>query len=94
MGEIKSLDKQLAQREQRLLSKLFLAYKSGDYEEMDDIGEQIIRYNSKNPGNEIDEKKIKRSFAQRERMSERAEKGIIVSAKRPELLEKTVYLED
>jgi hypothetical protein len=94
MGEIKSLDKQLAQREQRLLSKLFLAYKSGDYEEMDDIGEQIIRYSSKNPGNEIDEKKIKRSFAQRERMSERAEKGIIVSAKRPELLEKTVYLED
>jgi hypothetical protein len=94
MGEIKSLDKQLAQREQRLLSKLFLAYKSGDYEEMDDIGEQIIRYNSKNPGNEIDDKKIKRSFAQRERMSERAEKGIIVSAKRPELLEKTVYLED
>ena len=94
MGEIKSLDRQLAQREQRLLSKLFLAYKSGDYEEMDDIGEQIIRYNSKNPGNEIDDKKIKRSFAQRERMSERAEKGIIVSAKRPELLEKTVYLED
>lgn len=94
MGEIKSIDKQLSQREQRLLSKLYLAYKSGDYEEYSDLGEQIIRYNERNPNSPIDEKKIRRSFAQRERMSERAEKGIIVSAKRPELLEKTVYLED
>jgi len=94
MGEIKSIDKQLSQREQRLLSKLYLAYKSGDYEEYSDLGEQIIRYNERNPNSPIDEKKIRRSFAQRERMSERAEKGIIVSAKRPELLEKTIYLED
>jgi hypothetical protein len=94
MGEIKGIEKALDQRRSRLLGKLWLAQQSGDYEAYSDIGEDIIKFNAANPSEAIDDKTIRRSFAQREKAASRAERGIIVSPKREYLLEKTVYLDD
>ncbi len=94
MGEIKGIEKKIEQRRSRLLGKLWLAHQSGDYEAYSDIGEDIIKFNAANPNEPIDDKTIKNSFAQRSRVMERAERGIVVSPKRQYLLEKTSYLEE
>ena len=94
MGEIKGIEKALDQRRSRLLGKLWLAQQAGDYEAFADLGDEIVKFNAANPGEAIDDKTIRRSFAQREKAAARAERGIIVSPKREYLLEKTVYLDD
>jgi hypothetical protein len=94
MGEIKGIEKALDQRRSRLLGKLWLAQQAGDYEAFADLGDEIVKFNAANPGEAIDDKTIRRSFAQREKAAARAERGIIVSPKREYLLEKTVYLDE
>jgi hypothetical protein len=94
MGEIKGIEKALDQRRSRLLGKLWLAQQAGDYEAFADLGDEIVKFNAANPSEAIDDKTIRRSFAQREKAASRAERGIIVSPKREYLLEKTVYLDE
>jgi hypothetical protein len=94
MGEIKGIEKALDQRRSRLLGKLWLAQQAGDYEAFADLGDEIVKFNAANPSEAIDEKTIRRSFAQREKAASRAERGIIVSPKREYLLEKTAYLDE
>jgi hypothetical protein len=94
MGEIKGIEKALDLRRSRLLGKLWLAQQAGDYEAFADLGDEIVKFNAANPGEAIDDKTIRRSFAQREKAASRAERGIIVSPKREYLLEKTVYLDE
>jgi hypothetical protein len=94
MGEIKGIEKALDMRRSRLLGKLWLAQQAGDYEAFADLGDEIVKFNAANPSEAIDEKTIRRSFAQREKAASRAERGIIVSPKREYLLEKTVYLDE
>jgi len=94
MGEIKGIEKALDMRRSRLLGKLWLAQQSGDYEAFADLGDEIVKFNAANPSEAIDDKTIRRSFAQREKAASRAERGIIVSPKREYLLEKTVYLDE
>jgi hypothetical protein len=94
MGEIKGIEKALDMRRSRLLGKLWLAQQAGDYEAFADLGDEIVKFNAANPSEAIDDKTIRRSFAQREKAASRAERGIIVSPKREYLLEKTVYLDE
>jgi hypothetical protein len=94
MGEIKGIEKALDMRRTRLLGKLWLAQQAGDYEAFADLGDEIVKFNAANPSEAIDDKTIRRSFAQREKAASRAERGIIVSPKREYLLEKTAYLDE
>ncbi|MFZ9497698.1 MAG: PLxRFG domain-containing protein [Polynucleobacter sp.] len=94
MGEIKGIEKALDMRRSRLLGKLWLAQQAGDYEAFADLGDEIVKFNAANPSEAIDDKTIRRSFAQREKAASRAERGIIVSPKREYLLEKTAYLDE
>lgn len=94
MGEIKGIEKALDLRRSRLLGKLWLAQQAGDYEAFADLGDEIVKFNAANPSEAIDDKTIRRSFAQREKAASRAERGIIVSPKREYLLEKTAYLDE
>lgn len=90
-GEILSIVGQLDRKRSNLMNRLWIAHRTGDTSAYDEIGEEIIEFNSKNPNEEISEETIRRSFAQRQRISDRAVQGLSLPERRQYLLEKIEY---
>ena len=90
-GEILSIVGQLDRKRSNLMNRLWIAHRTGDTSAYDEIGEEIIEFNSKNPSEEISEETIRRSFAQRQRISDRAVQGLSLPERRQYLLEKIEY---
>lgn len=92
-GEILSITQALDRRRSNIMNRLWIAHRNGDTEAYDDIAEEIIDFNSKNPDEEITEETVRRSFAQRQRISDRAVQGLSLPERRQYLLEKIEYAE-
>ena len=90
-GEILSIVGQLDRKRSNLMNRLWIAHRTGDTSAYDEIGDEIIEFNSKNPSEEISEETIRRSFAQRQRISDRAVQGLSLPERRQYLLEKIEY---
>jgi hypothetical protein len=93
-GEILNIVGQLDRKRSNLMNRLWIAHRTGDTSAYDDIGDEIIEFNRKNPTEEITEDTIRRSFAQRQRISDRAVQGLSLPERRQYLLEKIEYAGD
>lgn len=93
-GEILNIVSQLDRKRSNLMNRLWIAHRTGDTSAYDDIGDEIIEFNSKNPTEEITDDTIRRSFAQRQRISDRAVQGLSLPERRQFLLEKIDYAGD
>lgn len=93
-GEILSITQALDRRRSNIMNRLWIAHRNGDTEAYDEIADEIIDFNSKNPDEEISEETVRRSFAQRQRISDRAVQGLSLPERRQYLLKKIEYAEE
>jgi len=90
---IKRIEQRILQRRQRLLDRFALAHRQGDEEALDEVKEQMIRYSQTNPSMAIDADTIYQSMQARQKYSDRAADGIVVSPRLRHLLEQIDFAE-